>query len=78
MRIGLGIALVSGGLLGFLPILGFWMIPLGLLVLSADIALVRRWRRVLQVRWERWWRGNANTNRTPRAQDREGGADPSG
>jgi hypothetical protein len=53
MRIGLGITLCIGGLLGFLPILGFWMIPLGLLVLSIDLAPVRRFRRRLEVRWGR-------------------------
>src|SRR3954462_1824571 len=37
LRIGLGIALVLGGIVGFLPILGFWMVPLGLLVLSVDL-----------------------------------------
>jgi SSS family solute:Na+ symporter len=43
--------LVGGGLLGFLPILGFWMIPLGFLVLSIDVPALRRWRRQLEV----WW-----------------------
>ena len=38
-----------GGLLGFLPILGFWMVPLGLYVLSRDSARVRRARRRLTV-----------------------------
>jgi hypothetical protein len=52
-RIGLGIALCVGGLLGFLPILGFWMIPLGLLVLSIDLAPVRRFRRRMEVWWGR-------------------------
>lgn len=52
-RMALGLALVGGGLLGFLPVLGFWMLPLGLLVLSADSVLVRRWRRRAQVWWER-------------------------
>ncbi|HXJ02323.1 MAG TPA: hypothetical protein VNH44_13960 [Micropepsaceae bacterium] len=52
-RVALGIALCLGGLLGFLPILGFWMFPLGLLVLSIDLAPVRRWRRRLEVRWGR-------------------------
>ena len=28
-RMAIGVALVIGGLAGFLPILGFWMIPLG-------------------------------------------------
>jgi hypothetical protein len=53
LRLGLGILLVAGGLLGFLPVLGFWMIPLGLLVLSVDIPIVRRWRRQLAVWWHR-------------------------
>lgn len=38
----LGLLLIGGGILGFLPILGFWMIPLGILVIALDIApLVR-------------------------------------
>jgi hypothetical protein len=53
IRIVLGILLVACGLLGFLPVLGFWMIPLGLLVLSVDIPIVRRWRRQLAVWWHR-------------------------
>ncbi len=53
VRIALGSALVAGGILGFLPVLGFWMIPLGLLVLSQDLPMVRRWRRRLAVKWGR-------------------------
>ncbi|WP_183433365.1 MULTISPECIES: hypothetical protein [Phyllobacteriaceae] len=56
MRRILGIALVVGGILGFLPVLGFWMVPLGLLVLSHDSAIIRRWRRKLEVRYGRKWR----------------------
>lgn len=52
-RIALGAALVVGGVLGFLPVLGFWMVPLGLLVLSQDLPMVRRWRRSLVVRMQR-------------------------
>ena len=51
LRVLIGVALIVGGILGFLPILGFWMIPLGLLVLSHDSAFVRRQRRRLAV----WW-----------------------
>ena len=53
-RVGIGILLIAGGLLGFLPVLGFWMIPLGLLVLSVDIPVVRRWRRQAAVRTGVW------------------------
>ena len=53
-RMIIGAALVLGGLVGFLPVVGFWMIPLGLLVLSIDLPIVRRWRRGLAVRLGRW------------------------
>ena len=53
-RIPIGILLIVLGVLGFLPILGFWMIPLGLLVLSVDIPAVRRWRRRVTVRFGAW------------------------
>jgi len=45
LRIGVGVLLVLGGCLWFLPVVGFWMLPLGLIVLSIDIPIVRRWRR---------------------------------
>ncbi len=51
VRIAIGVVLVFLGMLGFLPVLGFWMIPLGILVLSYEFATVRRWRR----RFELWW-----------------------
>lgn len=53
LRIALGTALLLGGLVGFLPVLGFWMIPLGLIVLSIDIAVARRLRRRSVVWWGR-------------------------
>ncbi|WP_069093998.1 hypothetical protein [Methyloligella halotolerans] len=53
LRVVIGVLLVLGGILGFLPILGFWMIPLGLLILSVDVPAVRRWRRQLTVWWHR-------------------------
>jgi len=57
MRIILGTLLVIGGLLWFLPLLGLWMLPLGLLVLSVDIALVRRLRR----KGATWWARRTQT-----------------
>jgi hypothetical protein len=58
VRIAIGVLLIVFGLLGFLPILGFWMIPLGLIVLSIDIPAVRKWRRTAQVRLGHWLRAN--------------------
>jgi len=52
-RIGIGSGLVVLGCFGFLPILGFWMIPLGLLILSYEFASVRRKRREFAL----WWAG---------------------
>ena len=42
VRIPLAIVLVLFGFLGFLPVLGFWMIPLGLALLALDVVLLRR------------------------------------
>lgn len=52
-RIAVGSAFIGGGVLGFLPILGFWMVPAGLLVLSHDLPGVRRRRRRAAVWWNR-------------------------
>ena len=54
VRVAIGIVLIVGGVAGFLPILGFWMVPLGLLVLSVDIPAVRRFRRRMEIKWGRW------------------------
>lgn len=53
VRMALGGGLVAGGVLGFLPVLGFWMIPLGLVVLSVDSPVVRRARRKTEIWWGR-------------------------
>ena len=50
-RVLLGLILIIGGFFAFLPVLGIWMVPLGLLVLSVDFAIVRRWRRKAEL----WW-----------------------
>ena len=52
----LGGGLVAGGVLSFLPVLGIWMLPLGLVVLSTDSKRVRRLRRRSDVAVMRWWR----------------------
>ena len=48
-RVALGIALMCGGVVGFLPVVGFWMLPLGVLVLSVDYHPIRRLRRRFDV-----------------------------
>jgi hypothetical protein len=53
LRQTMGGLLVVGGLFGFLPVLGFWMIPLGVGILSVDNAPLRRTRRKTEVWWGR-------------------------
>jgi len=55
-RRAIGALLVVGGLLGFLPVLGFWMLPLGLILLSDDAPWLRRLRRRAFLALNRRWR----------------------
>ena len=41
LRIPLAILLIIGGLLSFLPVLGMWIIPLGILLLAIDLPVIR-------------------------------------
>jgi len=52
VRKGIGVALMIGGILGFLPILGFWMFPLGFVLFFADSPVYWRLRRKF-VAWRR-------------------------
>lgn len=46
LRLVVGVLLMIGGLLAFLPVLGLWMLPLGLLVAALDVRpLWRKFRR---------------------------------
>jgi len=42
VRIPVGILCLLGGMLWFLPLLGIWMLPLGLLLLAQDVRLLRK------------------------------------
>jgi hypothetical protein len=44
IRMPAGVLLTCGGLLGFLPVLGFWMLPLGLVLLAEDVPPLRAGR----------------------------------
>jgi hypothetical protein len=41
--------LICGGLLGFLPILGLWMLPLGLLLLAEDVPPLKSARTRIRI-----------------------------
>ena len=58
-RTAIGVALIAGGTLSFLPVLGIRMLPAGVVVLSVDFRRVRRLRRVLEVRILRRVEANA-------------------
>ncbi|MDJ0628769.1 MAG: hypothetical protein QNJ44_10955 [Rhodobacter sp.] len=45
VRFVVGLLLIAGGLLGFLPVLGFWMLPLGVAIAALDVMPVWRWIR---------------------------------
>lgn len=58
VRIPLGVLLVFGGIFSILPLLGIWMLPLGLLILALDITPLQRpvvsaieW---VQRKWNDW------------------------
>ena len=55
------LVVMLGGALGFLPILGFWMLPLGLALLAQDVPGMKvpleRCARRIERSWERLrWR----------------------
>lgn len=55
-RIIVSLLLVLGGLLSFLPILGLWMLPLGLLILSEDLPFLQpplvRFLGWIELKWQ--------------------------
>jgi hypothetical protein len=50
VRIPLGLGLILGGTFSFLPVLGVWMLPLGLLLLGRDVPVICR----VSTRMLRW------------------------
>jgi len=60
VRIPLALLLILGGVFSFLPILGLWVLPLGLLVLAVDVPALKRPVGNAIVRWQR---GIATTRR---------------
>jgi hypothetical protein len=54
VRIPLAVVLILGGIFSFLPILGLWMLPLGLLVLAIDVPVLKKPVGDFLVRLQRW------------------------
>lgn len=40
-RVPISIALILGGIFSFLPVLGIWMLPLGLILIAQDIPFLQ-------------------------------------
>lgn len=70
-RLVVGLLLIIGGILGFLPVLGFWMIPLGFVILSVDFPFIRKRRRKLEVRMGRWWQDQKKRRQQKNVQDED-------
>ncbi|MBB6262147.1 hypothetical protein FHS77_002715 [Paenochrobactrum gallinarii] len=58
MRRVVGTGFVLGGTFSFLPVLGVWMLPVGLILLSHDSHRVRRFRRSSEIYILRKWRNS--------------------
>ena len=55
VRIPLAILLIAGGIFSFLPVLGLWMLPLGLLLFAQDVPMLQK-PMVQMLGWiERKW-----------------------
>jgi hypothetical protein len=75
VRITLGIALVVlGGLFGFLPVLGYWMVPVGFLILATDLPPIRRFNRRMTVAIVGWW-NNRKSHEERKAARRNGSSE---
>lgn len=57
VRIPLGIVLIFGGVFSFLPILGVWMLPLGLFLIALDLPFLQGPLNRLSLWAQRKWAG---------------------
>ncbi len=57
VRIPVGILLILGGIFSILPVLGIWMLPLGLLLLAIDVPFLQGPVARVMIWLERKWVG---------------------
>ena len=69
-RLPVAIFLVICGILGFLPVLGFWMLPLGLLLLAIDLPALRPVVTMTIIRFRRWRQTRRRKPPAARPEDR--------
>lgn len=68
IRIPLGLLLVLGGIFSFLPVLGIWMLPLGLLLLALDLVFLQGPVNSTVVRGSRKWSTWSRARRDKKAR----------
>lgn len=56
VRLPIAVLLILGGVVGFLPVVGLWMLPLGILVLAIDVPALRPRVAAVAVLSRRWFR----------------------
>jgi hypothetical protein len=56
VRLPIAILLIVAGVFSFLPVLGLWMLPLGLMLLAADVPFLKRPMGLSLVWLERQWK----------------------
>ncbi len=56
VRLPLAILFILGGILWFLPIVGLWMLPIGLLLLAVDLPALRPRVSAWMILLRRWLR----------------------
>lgn len=55
VRLPLGVVLIIGGIFSFLPILGAWMLPLGLMLMAIDVPPLQTPVAAVIIRGQRRW-----------------------
>jgi hypothetical protein len=72
IRIPIGLLCIVGGIFSFLPVLGIWMLPLGLLLIALDVPFLRKpvaystiWGMQKWTRFRLWLARRRSTGRAP-------------
>ena len=65
VRIPLAVLLMVCGVFGFLPVLGLWMLPLGLVLIAQDVPFLEKPLARMLDAIERWWMARARSKSPP-------------
>lgn len=61
VRVPVAVLLIGGGVLSFLPVLGLWMLPLGLVLIAQDVPVLEK-PTARSLGWiERKWKSRQST-----------------